>query len=105
MLVARVAGVAEILYAVEGKLQLCNRYKVPTDMDLKYYITALWRQAGFDALQDHLLYFTHPTESALTFVDDLKKQIREVRLNPYPLDSKWSLDLTPESTLLSLPPQ
>lgn len=75
-----------VIIACEGQLLLANRYKVASDSDTLYYITALYRQFKFNPKDTPLLLFCLETLGQL--LDLLRASISNIKVNSYPYLSK-----------------
>ncbi|MBR8759563.1 DUF3822 family protein [Porphyromonas levii] len=75
-----------VVIATEGRLLLANRYKVASDIDTLYYVTALYRQFKFSPQDTPLLvYSLEGRGKLLSLLGDI---ISDVRWNSYPYLSK-----------------
>ncbi len=75
-----------VVIASEGRLLLANRYKVASDIDTLYYITALFRQFKFNPHDTPLMVYSY--ESIEQLLNLLGESNSDVRVNSYPYLSK-----------------
>lgn len=78
-------AVVDVLYVTDGVLELVNRYQVRNEVDILYFVTALWRQY-FLSSETVPLYLYNSDSPYLTdaFLDQLGEYISRVELNYYP---------------------
>lgn len=73
-------GQLQTVVASEGQLLLANRYRVATDEDILYYVTALYRQFKFNPQHDPLYLYTD--NSSLD--PKLNGYVSQLKINEYP---------------------
>lgn len=75
---------ADVIYAADGQLQLANRYRVMSDEDVMYYITALYRQFYLSSQSVPLyLYSEELPDKMGVLVEKLSEFIGRVEINKY----------------------
>lgn len=76
----------QVVIASEGQLLLANGYRVESDIDTLYYITALFRQFKFNPQSTPFLVYSR--ENINSLLDLLRATIGDIRVNWYPFLSK-----------------
>ncbi|MDN4754140.1 DUF3822 family protein [Porphyromonadaceae bacterium W3.11] len=100
-------AVVDVLYVADGVLELVNRYQVRNEVDILYFVTALWRQ--FFLSSESVPLFLYNSDSSFitdTFLDQLNEYISRVELNYYPgllcpeeVIKRYEAELPPEFIL------
>lgn len=76
----------QVVIAREGQLLLANRYKISSDTDTLYYITALFRQFKFNPQDTPLcVYGLEKMDALLHLLGEINS---DIRMNYYPYLSK-----------------
>lgn len=72
----------QIVVSDSGELLLANRYRIGSDADCLYYLTAIYRQFSLDPHVDPI--YLYSCGYYIQFIEELKKSIDHVHLNNYP---------------------
>lgn len=94
----------DILYVADGVLQLSSRYEVKSEMDVLYFVTAIWRQ--FYLSQESVPLYLYPYQSSLyseSLLNQLREHILRVEVNHFP--SNVEMDKVMNQLVNELPPE
>lgn len=94
----------DVLYVADGVLQLSSRYEVKNDVDVLYFITAIWRQ--FYLSQESVPLYLYPYQSTIyseSLLEKLREHISRIEVNYFP--ATGMIDNILSKVINELPPE